>query len=550
MRWKLALSLALLAAVACGEPPAKAPPPPPDAGDKPVEQRPTEEQERALANLLHEKHVESKEEEIKCRACHRISGHEKADVKHRCLECHEDNKSKVHAKVADDMARECQTCHDFLAKEVNAWACGSCHVAGAPNLTTIENLPDAPKVEIHGKEACKSCHIPHGDEPLEPGTCVECHDDVTVKHEEKGKKDPEQCLTCHGGHEEGKAAKAKCATCHDGVPKAATFDGHDRCTTCHQPHERGGVKACASCHDDQHTVGMQKSEEHAKCNSCHAAHVVKTTPSKRCTKCHEDVAVAGHPDDDKRGACAGCHPQHEWRGQLTVVRTCAGKDCHAVAGETAFHSGVDCKDCHPKHEYAVEGLDKSFCNKCHGTPRKGKDKDTTATQVTPVSGHDECKDCHEKGAHAPRTKPVACASCHEDQKAQMTKGHEDCAQCHQPHEGSVQKDCKSCHDDKLLGRHTAKETRDCATCHRPHGPDGVTEPKACKSCHEDALPGLHSIKDHGRCDDCHGFHDKAPRRGRTTCLGSCHQDQVDHEPTAKSCAGCHPFEKELEEKTR
>lgn len=549
MRRSLAPSL-LLALIACGgETTAPSTPSaPPDAGapDKPVDQRPTEEQERALANLLHKNHVESKEEEIKCRACHRISGRDKAEPKHRCLECHEDYKSKVHEKVADTSATECLTCHDFLTENVNAWSCGSCHLDGVKNETSLKDLPEAPKVTVHGKESCKACHIPHGDVPLETGACVECHDDITAKHEEEGKKDPEQCLSCHGGHEAASEAKKRCQNCHDGVPSAAIFKGHDQCVTCHQPHGGRRIERCTKCHDDQHTVGAEQYKEHDKCTNCHPSHVPKTAALKRCSKCHEEEKAKGHPDDEKLGACAGCHPQHEWQGKLTKARSCAGKDCHAVAGETAFHSGVECQDCHGRHEYEVEGLGTDACNKCHGTPRKGKKDESTATQIVAVKGHDQCKDCHEKGAHAPRTPPKACASCHEDQNKQMTKGHEDCAQCHLPHEGEVQKDCLDCHDDKLLGRHTAEETRQCKDCHRSHGPEGPAEPKACKKCHEEALPGLHSLKDHARCDDCHGFHDKSPKRGRTSCLSSCHEDQVDHEPTAMSCVGCHPFEKEQE----
>lgn len=536
------LGLFCLFVVACG--PDNAPPPSaPDAGDtRPVEERPTAEQEKALANPLHDKHLKSKEEEIKCRACHSIRGHEKAEVQSRCVDCHEGNTSKLHEKVKDKTATQCLTCHEFLAEKVDPWSCNHCHVEGVVNMTTVKNLPNAPKVKIHSKEACSSCHIPHGDEPLKPDTCVECHEDSAAKHKEEGKKDPQQCLTCHGGHEAASEAKAKCAQCHDGVPKSAVFKGHDTCTGCHPIHGGKHLQDCKSCHDDRHTVGAQDFPEHNKCISCHPAHVAKSAPPKRCVKCHEEV-IKGHPEDSKLGACAGCHPQHPGRAQTSPARSCAGSECHAVASETAFHAGADCNDCHPKHDFTLAAPHTDLCSRCHGTPRKGSVKESTATQVSTVEGHAQCMDCHLEGPHAPSTPPKACQSCHEEQKSQITKGHEACADCHAPHSGTVEKGCLDCHEDRSTGRHTT-ESKDCAQCHRPHGPNGPAKPTQCNKCHDTPLPGLHAHERHDVCTDCHDFHDKGPSRGRGLCLTACHADQVNHEPKASSCVGCHPFERE------
>ncbi len=537
----LMAALACLGMLACGDPGPS--PAPPDAGNTvPVEQRPTEEQERALANALHDKHLKSEDEEIKCRACHSIKGHEKADVQSRCVDCHEDNVSKVHEGVKDKRATQCLTCHDFVAVEVNAWSCANCHVNGVALSSTLKDLPDAPKVKIHSKEACSSCHVPHGVEPLKEGTCIECHEDSAAKHEEEGKKDPQQCMSCHGGHESAKAAQAKCAKCHDGVPKAATFEGHDQCTTCHPVHGGKHLNTCSSCHKKQHTLGADKTKDHAKCVSCHPAHVAKIAPPKRCTKCHEEV-IKGHPEDDRLGACAGCHPQHPVQGELTMARGCAGRDCHAVAGESAFHAGSECNDCHPKHDFVLQAPHTDLCNRCHGTPRTGVDKKSTATQVATVTGHDQCEDCHIKGPHAPGVPPKDCATCHEEQQAKMTKGHETCADCHLSHTGAVQKDCKDCHAEQVTQQRHSTEAKDCAQCHRPHGPNGPAKPTKCVKCHEPPLSGLHDHQDHAVCSDCHGFHDQGPARGRNLCLSACHQDQLNHEPTAISCVGCHPFER-------
>lgn len=542
----LMVALACLSMLACGQPTPTSAPKAPDAGSsQPVEQRPTEEQARALANPLHDKHLKSTEEEIKCRGCHSIEGHEKAEVQSRCVDCHEDNTSKVHENVKDKRATQCLTCHDFLAEKVNPWSCGHCHVDGVANSSTLKDLAEAPKVKIHGKEACSSCHVPHGEEPLKADTCIECHEDSGAKHEEEGKKDPQQCMSCHGGHESAKAAQAKCVKCHDGVPTAATFEGHDQCTTCHPVHGGKALNNCSSCHKAQHTLGAAKTKDHAKCVSCHPAHVVQSAPPKRCTKCHEEV-IKGHPADERLGACAGCHPQHRVQGELTLAGSCAGNDCHVVDGNTAFHAGSDCNDCHPKHDFVLAPPHTAECNRCHGTTRRGVDKNATATRIVTITGHDQCEDCHIKGAHTPEAPPKDCKTCHEEQEAQPTKGHENCADCHLSHTGTVQKDCSDCHAMQLDGRHIGKETKDCRECHRPHGPNGPAKPTPCSKCHEGPLPGLHDHKDHGTCDGCHNFHDKGPARGRNLCLEACHETLGDHEPTAPSCVGCHPFERHEE----
>jgi hypothetical protein len=54
------------------------------------------------------------------------------------------------------------------------------------------------------------------------------------------------------------------------------------------------------------------------------------------------------------------------------------------------------------------------------------------------------------------------------------------------------------------------------------------------------LQGLHRVANHATCASCHAPHEPAPRSDRATCL-ACHRDREAHEPTATSCASCHPF---------
>ena len=120
-------------------------------------------------------------------------------------------------------------------------------------------------------------------------------------------------------------------------------------------------------------------------------------------------------------------------------------------------------------------------------------------------------------------------------------GHQACASCHDTHSGARKPDktCASCHKAQATQGHGPKVA--CASCHRAHGPGGVATPPACTSCHPaNKRPGLHASKSHADCANCHRSHEAAPRDDRATCL-SCHKDQVNHEPTAPRCAGCHPF---------
>lgn len=547
LSWRNVAPLALmtLLGLACGDEIA------PDAGQTedafvPVDQRPTAEQEKALAGALHKRHLEDEKEPAKCRDCHRISGHEKTDPRHRCLSCHEGQRSAVHEKVADKDAKECLTCHDFYAEKAEPWACASCHVEGTTPPEWVHTLPDAPKIVIHSKEACKSCHSPHGKTFLDPKPCLDCHEDTKPSnHHTKELKDPQQCLECHGGHVPAKLARDGCTKCHDGVPKSATFDGHDNCLSCHTPHGKRRTKTCQSCHEEQQTLASHKEEAHGECISCHPAHVVKVGPTKKCGTCHEKI-VPNHPEDKKLGTCVGCHPQHPIDGRLLIASSCASKECHDVASDTAYHDGTDCNDCHPKHEFDLKNSGEALCQRCHMAPPKTQDKLLlNATRVDPVKGHDKCRECHKESAHTPKA-DVPCKSCHQDEVKTMTKGHEQCRECHLPHDGKVKKACLDCHTEKLVSRHKKDETKDCLQCHRSHGPKGTEAPKTCVSCHDKPLPGLHEIKDHKDCANCHGFHDKGPRRGRSSCITDCHQDQLNHEPTANSCVGCHPFERKAQ----
>ncbi len=537
---------ALFALLACGEPPAPPPAETPARPDRPPQ--PTPDQEKALAASLHIDHLEAEEDPSKCRDCHAIEGHQRGEPTHRCLRCHEENTSAVHASVANEQAHECLTCHDFMAESADAWSCSGCHTEAEDRATPLASLPDAPEVVVHAEEACSSCHVPHGEEPVELGSCVECHEEQSSEHHAKELSDPEQCAECHGGHEEAAAAKTSCATCHaeDVDTEAALFEGHDDCLSCHTPHGRQPLVACESCHEDTRVLGAAAAVEHAECTSCHNPHRPRVSARDSCVGCHDDVA-SKHPVEEHEGDCVGCHPSHPFRGRLVFAKSCVV--CHdEAATETSFHVGAECRTCHEPHGFGIERPREEACRECHADEKTAKAQRRRPGRppetVKPVEGHTECYECHEDGHHQPDADPVACRTCHEPQHDSITTGHENCLDCHAPHEGTVEAQCAECHETQLTSRHVT-DGRDCESCHRSHGPEGPSAPRACGECHTDRLPLLHNQEGHETCGDCHNFHDKAPRRARSTCLGECHQDMVDHEASAKSCVGCHPFETDV-----
>jgi len=536
-------SLALMVS-ACGEEAAKAPAPAPEKKVTPTvidPSDPTPEQKKALANPLHTAHLEDEEEPSKCRDCHQIKGKEPVDPGHRCMRCHEELQSAMHNSVANDQARECMTCHEWLEEDVEPWACQGCHTNATDVPKPTVEVPEATKIVVHAEEACNTCHLPHGEEAIELGECLECHEEQTSNHHpELG--DPGQCAECHLSHEPAKAAYALCADCHrqDVNANVALFEGHDDCQACHQPHEPSGVVACQSCHEDTRTVGMRTTPEHRDCTSCHDPHRVERSPQASCVGCHEDVQLQ-HPEDETDGTCVGCHPSHPFRGRLVLAKDCT--TCHEEAQtETSFHSGQTCGGCHQPHGFNLTEAGSELCSDCHLSSAPGVAP--SSVEVQPIADHSACLDCHVDSAHEPTKEKAACGTCHETQIQTMTPGHEVCGDCHMPHEGTVETTCQSCHEDKWTSRHET-DGQNCEECHRSHGPEGPAEPQACVTCHDQELPLMHQHAEHQNCADCHDFHDRGPQRARSTCLSACHQDMLDHEPDAVSCVGCHPFEEQV-----
>lgn len=556
-----------------------------DAGPPP---EPTADQKKALSNALHKAHMESKKDPTECRDCHRIEGTSRK-APFRCGECHEDHLFHVHAKMNEEPSLQCLTCHDFLAENPDRWACGRCHVAEQADPALRKKYPTAPLIEVHGKEECKKCHVPHENPPTRSASCTECHEhekDTSIHHA-KGLAVPAQCDECHLPHKKAEAVLTpvnRCIECHEKpetgdkiVTRAALFKGHDRCLTCHKPHNSNVIaKDCKACHEGMVIVGAEV-KEHQSCRNCHSPHRKGAPASGSCLECHkrefnDHPAAKGAP---KQATCVACHDIHPDAGVpvpglailkpagplASTVQRCVS--CHDKAkSNTDFHEGTPCEACHAPHAFDLEKKGADFCQSCHGATKKppvqtipwAKQEPSKnlgplvrlakpPTTVKVGKGHETCADCHTKASHTPKT-VADCGSCHEHEpvKKSLLKGHDTCTDCHKPHDGVVFKKCVDCHEKKLTSIHSkAKETQDCQKCHRPHGPKGPAEPKPCLECHDKPLPLLHSVKDHQDCKDCHAFHAVKTSTERAQCLGACHKEQVKHEPTATTCTGCHLF---------
>ena len=175
--------------------------------------KPTPEQERALASALHRAHLEL-EEPAACAECHRIQGKAAPTMAPRCLGCHEDSNSALHRGVANEDARECLTCHDFMSLQAEPWGCISCHTTEpAPARAPPPDwAASAPQVVVHAKEDCKACHLPHGPEPVRLGDCASCHEDRPSSHN-SALAGAAQCVECHVGHKPAKEVPT-CESCH------------------------------------------------------------------------------------------------------------------------------------------------------------------------------------------------------------------------------------------------------------------------------------------------------------------------------------------------
>jgi hypothetical protein len=251
---------------------------------------------------------------------------------------------------------------------------------------------------------------------------------------------------------------------------------------------------------------------------------------------------------------AGCGQPPATRDDVGVLTVPASYHQASITGGHLAHVGtrladggtIACRNC---HDVDVKGLGEpglESCKTCHEDPsgfRHGVDAGLAdAGQVT-------CVSCHPfwvRKGDQPLT-PWVCLDCH--RRPQGTKRNVEihdaaCFFCHRPHRAPFTRppDCVVCHQVGLV--HGAKGdtvAQTCMKCHEQHRP-AAEATRECVACHTPAeLQGLHAEKKHQACADCHAAHTRKPGSQRAVCL-SCHKEQVNHEPKAERCTGCHLFE--------
>ncbi len=488
----------------------------------------------------HQIHVT--QQKLACTECHT---EEKGGVDHPaptvCARCHEQRAKIQHglgltnadanapAPVHGGLSK-CVDCHGFGPEpDKKPSDCLRCHQSpqGAVHA-----------VATHATVACTNCHDVH-ENAIEPKACTDCHS-MSLKHGRAGTDVASQCRVCHEVHGKAETALDQCISCHTApaqhaIPRTAVFaDGHT-CGSCHAPHDftANRTQTCSSCHEGVHPL---QGHERSACTSCHNPHAVrdKLQNGAICVTCHKDVALVhtGPKAMPAGGACLGCHAAHPAKADQGPA-PCTS--CHQDIGgssHTAHAKQLTCTGCHTPHGFQLE-MDLPLCAKCHAAK---------VSAVKKQDGHDTCTSCHREMPHGIDVAPQPCGACHTEIKSKVSEGHAVCTKCHEPHLATAElPSCAKCHQKEA--KFHPKGHDNCVQCHEQHSGKQKPGVSDCTTCHErSSLAGLHNEPKHleNGCVQCHAAHGTEAPGKRQMCVG-CHEEQVDHQPDAKRCDGCHAF---------
>jgi nitrate/TMAO reductase-like tetraheme cytochrome c subunit len=446
------------------------------------------------------------------------------------------------------------------------WFCANtCH--GVQDDTII-----AYNRSTHNKISCMACHMPVNADPV-----------TFMLH--KVKALGELYTTITGQYElplnpESEVAKEfeedRCTQCHS---KNRQYTYSAGIVMNHEIHEKNGV-TCTTCHNRVAHVedfkltlaGSRKHEDWMKMEACF--------------RCHGLAKDAKAP-----GKCSACHPadfelkpeNHSQLGFLHPSLVNAAKSSETtVGGHPAVYEEKGAAYCYMCHDQ------KTFCDKCHGTPMPHSQEFETKTHgetANEKGARAKCEQCHYQ------SKTAFCEKCHHgtksgwDYKAGVSweKQHpaaiaksgstDQCMTCHKADF------CAACHTARKIvpashnagnwtrppvptKGHPAAATQSPSSCEICHGSGGPNA-KFCKSCHKVDMPHAGDYKtSHGPlvkrnkppkavCQNCHtqyfcdSCHHKGSSRtvpwtkahvaivkksGATACF-ECHQETF--------CSACH-----------
>jgi predicted CXXCH cytochrome family protein len=323
-----------------------------------------------------------------CLECHKVHGasgkyllENSEDLTQLCTKCHDSAAFKhkfVHGPVA---AGACTKCHDphqsaekFLVKGTIRSLCLTCHNDLAKFLQAD---PVVHKPVQSGN--CTLCHGAHGAafrgllKKKIPELCIECHPNIgkrmaDLKVPHKPLQDEGGCGTCHAPH----SAKAKgllpsdgksvCLSCHGrndlGKPPLLNISKElegkkflhgpllkGECKGCHDPHgsnnfrmltgsypgtlyfpyKEGSYDFCLQCHD-KNLLRFAETTLYTKFRNgnrnLHFVHVTDKRKGRSCRFCHEAHASNGEKLISIDGAKLG-----DWRVPLNFKITSTGGSC-------------------------------------------------------------------------------------------------------------------------------------------------------------------------------------------------------------------------------
>jgi hypothetical protein len=353
-----------------------------------------------------------------CASCHdeRATEHGRHAGTRGCMDCHTGHApaaaaivscSTCHAQPAGpkpaghDSCIGCHAPHDFVASNSG---CVGCH---GPKPTLLAST-------VHAHTLCTNCHTPHSPEKAAE-SCSGCHTGIKVEH---GSKDA--CVTCHEPHGE-KADTTMASTCTSCHAKVALSDtsahaGGVACVGCHKPHDFDPPDRrtlCAGCHASEAALAGA-SKGHTDCSTCHGGSTHKPTAAPACGTCHKPEQASAPPGHQK---CTGCHEPHKG----TVLPQAACASCHAnkASGPHATIQG-GCTTCHRPH--GPDGVaTPPVCTTCHAREK--------LPALHAIPAHADCASCHVSH-EAPHADRATCTGpCHVDRRDHQPQAKV-CDGCH------------------------------------------------------------------------------------------------------------------------
>ena len=315
-----------------------------------------------------------------------------------------------------------------LQSDIPSEDCLDCH--SDPDEVGEENVIEAafdtgPHV-ADNDVSCASCHpgaAEHMEDPgpMEPASCVECHDDVIEDYE-------------RGAHSTRlfKDNRPTCVSCH-GPAHQITYSAEDPASPAHKLNQ---PKTCGACHSGQILDDFMKSvhgrlltageEMGPACSNCHSAHDIRSADLQRNPEFKRDLLFV----------CSKCH-----EAEFDIWK----ESIHGVAFlEQGVYESASCASCHSSHQILSPSDPESTvyttkiiqdCENCHSDTklirRFGLPSDVVGTYENSY---------HGRAIGRGDTQVANCASCHhyhdifamDDPRSSINPEHlaETCGSCH------------------------------------------------------------------------------------------------------------------------